>query len=162
MPEQWNKYDLTAARRHGKPGRETRPKSTTVDLHAHVGVARAAEIAKPHLDIATIPLAHYSSAETKAVKTVFGAAAKKVAISSTKSAIGHTLGASGGIELVITALALTRSHLPPTINYDEPDPECDLDYVPNVARRADVRVALKNSFGFGGQNSCLVLARYEP
>ena len=67
MPEQWNKYDLTAARKHGKPGRETRPKSTTVDLHAHVGVARAAEIAKPHLDLSTIPLAHYSSAETKAV-----------------------------------------------------------------------------------------------
>ena len=67
MPEHWNKYDLTAARKHGRPGRETRPHSTTVDLHAHVGVARAAEIAKPHLDLATIPLAHYASADTKAV-----------------------------------------------------------------------------------------------
>ena len=73
-------------------------------------------------------------AETKAVKVVFGTAAKKVAISSTKSALGHSLGASGGIELVIAALALTRGVLPPTINYDEPDPLCDLDYVPNVAR----------------------------
>jgi 3-oxoacyl-[acyl-carrier-protein] synthase II len=98
-------------------------------------------------------------AETKAVKTVFGAAAKKVAISSTKSAIGHTLGASGGIELVITALALTRSHLPPTINYDEPDPECDLDYVPNVARRATLQYAMSNSFGFGGHNTSLLIAK---
>jgi 3-oxoacyl-[acyl-carrier-protein] synthase II len=98
-------------------------------------------------------------AETRAVKTVFGAAAKKVAISSTKSALGHSLGASGGIELVITALALTRSHLPPTINLDEPDPECDLDYVPNVARRAETRYAMSNSFGFGGHNTSLLIAK---
>ena len=98
-------------------------------------------------------------AETKAVKTIFGAAAKKVAISSTKSALGHSLGASGGIELVISALALTRSHLPPTINYDEPDPECDLDYVPNIARRATVQYAMSNSFGFGGHNTSLLIAK---
>ena len=98
-------------------------------------------------------------AETKAVKTIFGAAAKKVAISSTKSALGHSLGASGGIELVISALALTRSHLPPTINYDEPDPECDLDYVPNIARRAAVQYAMSNSFGFGGHNTSLLIAK---
>ncbi len=89
-------------------------------------------------------------AETKAVKAVFGAAAKKVAISSTKSQLGHSLGASGGIELVLTVLAMIRGHLPPTINYDEPDPECDLDYVPNIARRAEVKYAMSNSFGFGG------------
>ncbi len=98
-------------------------------------------------------------AETKAVKSVFGAAAKKVAISSTKSALGHSLGASGGIELIIAALAMTRGILPPTINYDEPDPECDLDYVPNVARRAEVRYAMSNSFGFGGHNTSLLIAK---
>ena len=98
-------------------------------------------------------------AETKAVKTIFGPAAKKVAISSTKSALGHSLGASGGIELVITALALMRSHLPPTINHDEPDPECDLDYVPNVARRAEVKYAMSNSFGFGGYNTSLLIGK---
>src|SRR4051812_17891171 len=98
-------------------------------------------------------------AETKAVKTVFGSAAKTVAISSTKSAIGHTLGASGGIELVIACLALTRGHLPPTINYDEPDPECDLDYVPNIARRADLKYAMSNSFGFGGHNTSLLISK---
>jgi 3-oxoacyl-[acyl-carrier-protein] synthase II len=98
-------------------------------------------------------------AETKAVKTVFGSAAKKIAISSTKSALGHSLGASGGIELVITALALTRGHLPPTINYDEPDPDCDLDYVPNIARRATVQYAMSNSFGFGGHNTSLLIGK---
>ena len=98
-------------------------------------------------------------AETRAVKIVFGSAAKQVAISSTKSALGHSLGASGGIELIITALALTRGVLPPTINYDVPDPDCDLDYVPNVARPATVRYAMSNSFGFGGHNTSLLIAR---
>jgi 3-oxoacyl-[acyl-carrier-protein] synthase II len=98
-------------------------------------------------------------AETKAVKVVFGDAAKRVAISSTKSALGHSLGASGGIELVITALALTRGDLPPTINYDEPDPLCDLDYVPNTARHAQLRYAMSNSFGFGGHNTSLLIGK---
>jgi len=98
-------------------------------------------------------------AETKAVKEVFGPAARKVAISSTKSAIGHSLGASGGIELIITALALTRSQLPPTINLEEPDPQCDLDYVPNVARPATLQYAMSNSFGFGGHNTSLLIAK---
>ena len=98
-------------------------------------------------------------AETRAVKQIFGPAAKIVPISSTKSALGHSLGASGGIELVITALALTRGHLPPTINYDEPDPDCDLDYIPNVARRAEVKYAMSNSFGFGGHNTSLLIAK---
>jgi len=98
-------------------------------------------------------------AETKAVKEVFGSAAKKVAISSTKSAIGHSLGASGGIELIITALALTRGCLPPTINLEEPDPQCDLDYVPNVARPAMLQYAMSNSFGFGGHNTSLLIAK---
>jgi 3-oxoacyl-[acyl-carrier-protein] synthase II len=98
-------------------------------------------------------------AETKAVKVVFGSAAKKVPISSTKGALGHSLGASGGIELVIAALALQRGVLPPTINYDEPDPECDLDYVPNVARAAGIRYAMSNSFGFGGHNTSLLIGK---
>jgi 3-oxoacyl-[acyl-carrier-protein] synthase II len=98
-------------------------------------------------------------AETKAVKKVFGTAAKGVAISSTKSSLGHSLGASGGIELVISALALTHGKLPPTINYDEPDPECDLDYVPNIARDAEVKYAMSNSFGFGGHNTSLLISK---
>jgi 3-oxoacyl-[acyl-carrier-protein] synthase II len=98
-------------------------------------------------------------AETKAVKAVFGAAAKKLSISSTKGALGHSLGASGGIELIICALAMQRSYLPPTINYDEPDPECDLDYIPNVARRKELKYAMSNSFGFGGHNTSLLIAK---
>ncbi len=96
-------------------------------------------------------------AETKAVKSVFGAAAYKVAISSTKSAIGHLLGASGGVEAIACVLALQHHALPPTINLHTPDPECDLDYVPNTARDANVRIAMSNSFGFGGHNTCVVL-----
>ncbi len=101
------------------------------------------------------------AAETRAVKVVFGAAAKKVAISSTKSALGHSLGASGGIEMVITALALSRGVLPPTINLEEPDLEhgCDLDYVPLVARQAQVKYAMSNSFGFGGHNTSLLVGK---
>ena len=98
-------------------------------------------------------------AETAAVKRVFGEHARRVAISSTKSQLGHTLGASGGIELVICALSIARGVLTPTINLDNPDPECDLDYVPKVARDAKVDVVMSNSFGFGGHNGSLVLAR---
>lgn len=98
-------------------------------------------------------------AETRAVKQVFGEAARKIAISSTKSSIGHTLGASGGIEAIACIQAIQNNTLPPTINLDNPDPECDLDYVPNVARDARVRTAMNNSFGFGGHNACLVLRR---
>jgi 3-oxoacyl-[acyl-carrier-protein] synthase II len=94
-------------------------------------------------------------AETQAVKQVFGERAAKVAISSTKSMTGHTLGAAGAIESVFTALALAHQVLPPTINQDVPDPECDLDYVPNKARPARIRIALNNSFGFGGTNTTL-------
>jgi 3-oxoacyl-[acyl-carrier-protein] synthase II len=95
--------------------------------------------------------------ETIAIKMVFGDHAKKVAISSTKSSTGHLLGAAGGLETGVVALALHRGVLPPTINYETPDPECDLDYVPNVARETRVEYALSNSFGFGGTNGCLVL-----
>jgi 3-oxoacyl-[acyl-carrier-protein] synthase II len=95
--------------------------------------------------------------ETVAIKMVFGPYAKKVPVSSTKSSTGHLLGAAGGLETAICALALHHGVLPPTINYETPDPECDLDYVPNEARQARVEYALSNSFGFGGTNACLVL-----
>lgn len=99
--------------------------------------------------------------ETFAVKAVFGDAARKLAMSSTKSMTGHTLGAAGGIEAAITALALTRGVLPPTTNYETPDPECDLDYIPNQPREQRVDFAMSNSFGFGGTNAALVLRRYQ-
>jgi 3-oxoacyl-[acyl-carrier-protein] synthase II len=95
--------------------------------------------------------------ETVAIKMVFGPHAKKLAVSSTKSSTGHLLGAAGGLETAVVALALHESVLPPTINYETPDPECDLDYVPNEAREARVEYAISNSFGFGGTNACLVL-----
>lgn len=94
-------------------------------------------------------------AETQAIKRVFGERAAKIAVSSTKSMTGHTLGAAGAIESVYTILAIERGMLPPTINYEYPDPECDLDYVPNRARPAKIRLALNNSFGFGGTNTTL-------
>ena len=101
------------------------------------------------------------AAETKAIKKVFGDYAYRLAVSSIKSMTGHLLGAAGGVEAVATALTLHYGVIPPTINYDEPDPECDLDYVPNRARQAQVRVAFSNSFGFGGTNATLVFKRYE-
>jgi 3-oxoacyl-[acyl-carrier-protein] synthase II len=98
-------------------------------------------------------------AETAAVKRVFGPHSQRLAISSTKSQLGHTLGASGGIELVVCALTIQRGLIAPTINLENPDPDCDLDYTPRVAREARVDVAMSNSFGFGGHNASLILAR---
>jgi 3-oxoacyl-[acyl-carrier-protein] synthase II len=100
-------------------------------------------------------------AETRAIKTVFGSHARKLAISSTKSMLGHLLGASGGVELIATALSIRHSVIHPTINYDTPDPGCDLDYVPNMARETRVRRAISNSFGFGGHNCCLVVGALD-
>ena len=99
-------------------------------------------------------------AETKAIKKAFGPHAYKVAISSTKSAMGHLLGASGGVEAVLSTLAIQHNLIPPTINLDDPDPDCDLDYVPNKAREMKVTVALSNSFGFGGHNACLLMRKF--
>lgn len=99
--------------------------------------------------------------ETTAIKKAFGDHACKLAVSSTKSMTGHLLGAAGGIEAVILALTLDDGVIAPTINLDNPDPECDLDYVPNTARKADVRTALSNSFGFGGHNATIVMRKYE-
>lgn len=99
--------------------------------------------------------------ETIAIKKVFGGNAKKVAVSSTKSMTAHMLGAAGGVELIASALALQNQMLPPTINYEFPDPECDLDYVPNKPRKAAVRAAMSNAFGFGGHNATLIVRTYD-
>jgi 3-oxoacyl-[acyl-carrier-protein] synthase II len=99
--------------------------------------------------------------ETLAIKRLFGEHARRLAISSTKSMTGHLLGAAGGLEAGITALVVKHQMIPPTINYETPDPECDLDYVPNRKRSARVEYALSNSFGFGGTNGALLFKRYE-
>jgi 3-oxoacyl-[acyl-carrier-protein] synthase II len=99
--------------------------------------------------------------ETMAIKRVFGDHARRLAVSSTKSMTGHLLGAAGGIEAIATVLALHHGILPPTINYEHPDPECDLDYVPNQARKQDVEVAASNAFGFGGTNATLIFGKHR-
>ena len=99
--------------------------------------------------------------ETIAIKQVFGEQAKQLAISSTKSMLGHAMGASGALEAIICALVILNGQIPPTINYEFPDPECDLDYVPNISRKQNVNIALSNSFGLGGQNACLVLRKIK-
>ncbi len=100
--------------------------------------------------------------ETMAIKTVFGDHARRLAISSTKSMTGHLLGGAGGVETVFTALTIQNGIIPPTVNLDNPSEDCDLDYVPKVARKAEVSVAMTNSFGFGGTNASLVLRKYTP
>ncbi len=105
---------------------------------------------------------HYNDKlETMAIKRVFGDSAYSIPVSSTKSMMGHLLGAAGGVEAGIIALALRDQVAPPTANYEHPDPDCDLDYVPNTARRVDIRYALSNSFGFGGTNAALLMKRYD-
>jgi 3-oxoacyl-[acyl-carrier-protein] synthase II len=99
--------------------------------------------------------------ETMAIKRLFGSHASRLAVSSTKSMIGHLLGAAGAVEAGITSLVIQHGIIPPTINYETLDPGCDLDYVPNKARTAKVRYALSNSFGFGGTNASLLFKKYE-
>jgi len=99
--------------------------------------------------------------ETQAIKTIFREHAYTVAVSSTKSMTGHLLGAAGGVEAVVCALSIIHSLIPPTINLDNPDPDCDLDYVPNIARHADISYAMSNSFGFGGTNGCLLFKKFS-
>ena len=98
--------------------------------------------------------------ETAAIKTVFGEHAYKIPVSSTKSMTGHMLGAAGALEAIVCVKALQDSLLPPTINYETPDPECDLDYVPNTARPAQVKHIMSNSFGFGGHNATIIISQY--
>lgn len=100
--------------------------------------------------------------ETMAIKTLFGKAAYNIPVSSSKSMIGHLLGAAGGVEAVVAIKAVMEDRMPPTINYEEPDPECDLDYIPNTSRDAVVSVALSNTYGFGGTNASLVFGKYVP
>jgi 3-oxoacyl-[acyl-carrier-protein] synthase II len=99
--------------------------------------------------------------ESKAIRLAFGAHADRLAVSSNKSMIGHTLGAAGAMSALAAVLAIRDGTIPPTINYENPDPACDLDYVPNVARQEPVGVAIVNGFGFGGQNAVAVFRRYE-
>lgn len=134
-----------------------------------VGACRSIEMALERAGISTDEVdyinAHGTStplgdvAETQAIKKVFGEHAKKLAVTSTKSMIGHLMGAAGAVEAIATLCPIYEGVIPPTINLDTPDPECDLDYVPNEARQADVKVAISNSFGFGGHNSTLVLRK---
>jgi len=135
------------------------------------GAARAMQIALDHAKTRPEQVdyvnAHATStglgdiAETRAIKTVFGEYAKKVSISATKSMTGHLLGGAGAIEMAACALAIRDSVIPPTINLENPDPQCDLDYTPNVAKEKKVRIAINNSFGFGGHNATLVAAEYD-
>jgi 3-oxoacyl-[acyl-carrier-protein] synthase II len=99
--------------------------------------------------------------ETMAIKAVFGEHAKKTPISATKSMTGHLLGAAGSTEAIFTLLAINEGILPPTMNYDEPDPDCDLDYVANKARRQSVKIGMSNAFGFGGTNATLILRTFS-
>ena len=99
--------------------------------------------------------------ETRVIKEVFGEHAQKLAVSSTKSMHGHVMGATGAVEMAATIQAIDRGVIPPTANYTQPDPECDLDYVPNQAREQSVRVAISNSFAFGGNNTTVIFGRYS-
>jgi 3-oxoacyl-[acyl-carrier-protein] synthase II len=100
--------------------------------------------------------------ETRVIKLAMGEEqARRIPVSGTKGATGHCLGAAGAVEALFTTLAVYEGMLPPTINYETPDPECDLDYVPNEARKADVQIGVNNSFGFGGHNACVVIKRYD-
>jgi 3-oxoacyl-[acyl-carrier-protein] synthase II len=98
--------------------------------------------------------------ETMAIKTIFGEYAYKMPVSSTKSMTGHLLGAAGGLEAAVCVLALQNSIIPPTVNYENPDPDCDLDYVPNKSRDLNIHTAMSNVFGFGGHNSSLIFRKY--
>ena len=133
-------------------------------LGASIAMERALRDARLSPDAIEYVNAHGTSTamndpiETAAIKRVLGERAKRVPVSSNKSMLGHTIGAAGAVEAILTLVGIEKGVLLPTINYEVPDPKCDLDYVPNVARRVPHRVALSNSFGFGGQNACLALA----
>ncbi len=141
----------------------------TQPLEDGEAAAKAIEIALANLDCTDVDYinAHGTStplndvAETKAIKKVFGARAYKIPISSIKSMVGHMLGAAGAVEAIVCCKVLTEGIIPPTINLEHPDPACDLDYVPNVARTSNIRITISNSFGFGGHNSVLAISKYS-
>jgi len=145
-------YHLTA------PEPEGRLQARAMELALIYGDIKKEEVDYINAHGTSTPL--NDAVETKAIKTLFGDLSYKIPISSNKSMIGHTLGAAGSIELIATALTIKEGIIPPTINYEYPDPECDLDYVPNVKREKEVRVALSNSFGFGGHNVSIALKKY--
>jgi 3-oxoacyl-[acyl-carrier-protein] synthase II len=141
----------------------------TAPLESGEAAAKAIELALAELDRDQVDYinAHGTStplndaSETRAIKKAFGDKAYKIPVSSTKSMLGHMMGAAGTIEAITCCQVINKGMIPPTINLEHPDPECDLDYVPNEARAADVRLALSNSFGFGGHNSVIAIARYN-
>ncbi|RLC69419.1 MAG: beta-ketoacyl-[acyl-carrier-protein] synthase II [Chloroflexi bacterium] len=136
-----------------------------------IGAARAMELALQSAELAPAAVDYINAhgtdtplndrIETRAIRQVFGPHADRLAVSSTKSMMGHLMGAAGAVEAVACIKSLETGWAPPTINYEHPDPECDLDYVPNEARKVNPQVALSNSFGFGGHNGCLILRRWE-
>jgi len=150
-------YGLTADAYHvtaPAPGGEGGARATAVAIHKAGIQPRDIDYINAHGT--STPL--NDKLETEGIKACLGEAAYDVAISSTKSMTGHLLGAAGGVEAIVCALTIARGIIPPTINYEHPDPECDLDYVPNVAREAPVKVAMSNSFGFGGHNAVLIFS----
>jgi len=130
-------------------------------MMATLGSAEVDSSAVDYINAHGTSTPHNDRIETLAIRRAFGAHADKLAVSSTKSMTGHLLGAAGGLEAGITVLAVHKQKVPPTINLDDPDPDCDLDYVPNTAREMPVRYALSNSFGFGGTNGALLFKKYE-
>ena len=143
---------------------DTHPKGegAVLAMRAALDDAELAPAAVDYINAHGTSTAQNDAAETLAIKEVFGERAKAIPVSSNKSMLGHTIAAAGAIEAILTLVGMQRGILLPTINYESPDPKCDLDYVPNVARNQSHRIALSNSFGFGGQNACLCLGRYEP
>jgi 3-oxoacyl-[acyl-carrier-protein] synthase II len=134
---------------------------------AALAMQRALDDAKVNIDEVDYINAHGTStplgdkSETAAIKRVFGEVAYDLAVNSTKSMVGHMMGATGALEAVVCIQSINNDILHPTINYETPDPDCDLDYVPNEARETKVDIALSNSFGLGGQNACLVIGTFE-
>jgi 3-oxoacyl-(acyl-carrier-protein) synthase len=134
------------------------------------GAARCMKMALRHAELNPEAISYINAhgtstpqgdiAETMAIKTVFGEHARKLAVSSTKGATGHMLGAAGAVEMVVCSKAIETGIVPPTINYQVPDPDCDLDYVPNIARQMKVEAILNNSFGFGGHNAAILAKRF--
>jgi 3-oxoacyl-[acyl-carrier-protein] synthase II len=134
---------------------------------AALALQRAVNDARVNIDEVDYINAHGTStplgdkAETEAIKRVFGEIAYDIPINSTKSMTGHMMGATGGLEAIVCIQSINNNILHPTLNYETPDPECDLDYVPNVARESEVNIAVSNSFGLGGQNACITIGAFQ-